>query len=103
MNRTAALDRVHGLLVSLCEDTDAFSPAASALMEAFNLVVETQTPARLHLPAERRYSERLATLEHLLNDLADTATELSEHLTLRDATDLVRQTRTIRLSPEVIP
>ena len=95
MNRTANLDRAHGLLVSLCEDTDATSPAASALMEAFNLVVETHSPARVHLPNERRYDERLATLERLLNELADTAPRLSEYLTLHDAADLVRQVRTV--------
>ena len=50
-----------------------------------------------------RVRQRLATVEHLLDDLADTATELSEHLTLRAATDLVRDARTVRLSPEVIP
>ena len=101
MNRTAALDRAHGLLVSLCEDTDAFSPAASALMEAFNLVVETHSFTRIHLPTERGYTERLATLECLLTGLADTAPQLSEYLTLRDATDLVRLAASVRLPPEV--
>jgi hypothetical protein len=95
MNRTTALDSAHGLLVALCEETDAPSPAAIALMEAFNLVVETHAPARLCLPREREYPQRLVALEHLLNDLADSAPALSEHLTLRDATDLVRHARAV--------
>jgi len=99
MTRMADLDRAHGLLVTLCEDAPAVSSATSALMQAFNLVVEVHSPTRIHLPTERGYAERLVTLEHLLDGLADSSTELSECLTLHDAADLVREVRAIRPAP----
>ena len=91
MTRVTDLDRAYSLLVLLCDLPQPIDPETSyALMAAFNLVSEWHVPdALVGTDENAEVGDLLAQATELVTDLAGTATDLGEALSLGRAAALL--------------
>ena len=91
MTRAIDLDRAYSLLVLLSDYLQPIDPEANyALMTAFNLVSEWHTPdALVRTDENAEFGDLLAQATELVADLAGTATDLGEALSLGRAAALL--------------